>query len=293
MDLPEREILLSPWLQSQSLVMIHAWRGVGKTHVALGLSYALASGGEFLGWRAPSASPVLYVDGEMPVSALKDRVARIVAASDTEAAPGALRFLTPDLQPFGYMPNLSTSEGQEAIDAVIGDSKVIIVDNLSSLVRTGKENEAEGWQPIADWGLRMRASGRSVVFVHHSGKGGTQRGTSKREDLLDAVIALKRPLDYDASQGARFEVHFEKARALHGQEVNPVEAWLQTDPDGKQAWTLRDCETHRHKKMIELAQDGLSQADIARELGIHRSNVLRFLRKAKADGSYNPPKGKP
>lgn len=38
-ELPEREDLLSPWMQTQSLSMIYAWRGVGKTHVALGISY--------------------------------------------------------------------------------------------------------------------------------------------------------------------------------------------------------------------------------------------------------------
>jgi len=35
--------------------------------------------------------------------------------------------------------------------------------------------------------------------------GGQQRGTSKGEDVMDSVIALKRPDDYTAKQGARFE----------------------------------------------------------------------------------------
>jgi hypothetical protein len=41
---------------------------------------------------------------------------------------------------------------------------------------------------------------------------GRQRGTSRREDALDTVIALRRPDDYSPEQGARFEVHFEKLR---------------------------------------------------------------------------------
>jgi hypothetical protein len=52
MDIPEPELILAPWLRTQSLSMIHAWRGVGKTHVALGIAYAVASGGEFLRWKA-------------------------------------------------------------------------------------------------------------------------------------------------------------------------------------------------------------------------------------------------
>lgn len=287
-DFPPRQMLLSPWLQSQSLSMIHAWRGVGKTHVALGIAYALASGGSFLEWRAETPVAVLYVDGEMPGAALKERVARIVTSADKEAEPGALRFVTPDLQRDGVMPNLLEADGQAAIDAVIGEARVIVLDNLSCLVRGGKENEAEGWQPVADWALRQRAAGRSVLFVHHSGKNGQQRGTSKREDLLDTVIALKRPIDYRPDEGARFELHFEKARALFGQDVTPIEVRLDADQHGRQVWAWKTAEGAADSQMIELSELGLSQAEIARELGVNRSTVLRRLRKAEDDGRYRP-----
>lgn len=293
MELPPREMLLSPILESQSLMMLHAWRGIGKTHVALGIAYALASGGEFLRWRALRPVRVLYVDGEMPGPALKDRTARIVAGAEKSADPDFLRFVTPDLQPDGVMPNMATAEGQDAIDAVIGDAEVIVLDNLSCLIRSGKENEADAWQPVAEWCLRQRARGRTVILIHHSGKNGQQRGTSKREDILDTVIALKRPSDYVPDQVARFEVHFEKARALFGQDVSPFEAALETTPDGSQVWTTRGCESAGTDKMIELAELGLPQSEIARELGVHRSTVLRALRKAEQDGLYRPPAKRP
>ena len=40
----------------------------------------------------------------------------------------------------------------------------------------------------------------------------TMKGTSRREDTLDTVIALRRPEDYSPEQGARFEIHLEKLR---------------------------------------------------------------------------------
>ena len=288
-ELPAREMLLSPWLLTQSLSMIYAWRGIGKTHVALGIAYALASGGEFLDWRAAQPAQVLYLDGEMPAPALKDRIARIVASSDNEAAPGMLRFVTPDLQPDGIVPNLAEHEGQDVIDGIIGDARVIIVDNISCLVRGGKENEGESWQPVAEWALRQRARGRAVVFIHHTGKTGLQRGTSKREDVLDTSILLKRPADYKPNEGARFEIHFEKARALFGADVTPVEAKLDSDATGKQTWTTRTVTAAADSQMIELAELGLAQAEIARELGCNRSTVLRALRKAEQEGRYTPP----
>jgi hypothetical protein len=289
-DLPPREMLLSPWLQSQSLTMIHAWRGIGKTHVALGIAYAVASGGRYLDWYAPAPVPALYLDGEMPGAALKDRCAAIVAAANKEPPEDFLRFVTPDLQPDGIMPDLATREGQEAIEALLGDARVIVVDNISCLVRAGgKENEAESWAGVAQWALRMRASGRSVVFIHHSGKSGLQRGTSKREDLLDTVIMLRRPSDYEPSQGARFEVHFEKARALFGKDVSPFEAMLETDGQGRQAWTVKDASNTLRDRAIELHELGMSQADIASELGCARSTVMRNLKEAERYGKTTRP----
>ena len=64
----------------------------------------------------------------------------------------------------------------------------------------------------------------AVLLVHHAGVNGRQRGTSRREDALDTVIALRRPADYSPEQGARFEVHIEKARTFAGEGALPFEA---------------------------------------------------------------------
>ena len=65
-DFPPMEALLAPWLRKQHLAMVYAKRGVGKTHFALGVAYAVAGGGSFLNWQAEKPRKVLYIDGEMP-----------------------------------------------------------------------------------------------------------------------------------------------------------------------------------------------------------------------------------
>ena len=121
LELPPREDLIAPWLPVQGLAMIHAPRGVGKTHVSLGLAYAVASGGSFLRWSVPKPRGVLFIDGEMPAGALQQRLAEIASAADTEpSAP--LRLITPDLNRDG-MPDLSTDEGQQAVDELVDDSE--------------------------------------------------------------------------------------------------------------------------------------------------------------------------
>ena len=183
------------------------------------------------------------------------------------------------------MPDLATEWGQEAYGELIGDAQLIIVDNLSSLVRAGgRENDAESWMGVAEWALRMRREGRAVLFIHHSAKAGQQRGTSKREDLLDCVMTLRRPPAYEAVDGAVFEVHLEKARDLFGPDAHPFEAKLTVDAQGRESWATRKIEDGTLDRVVSLAKEGLSQKEVAEELGIHKSNVSRAWKKAEATG---------
>lgn len=278
MEIPPREKLLGPWLLSQSLNMIYARRGTGKTHLALGIGYAVAAGTAILGWQAPKARKVLYVDGEMLAGPMQERLADIVQGSETDPEPGMLNILTPDLQK-GFMPNLATVAGQDALDeAIPAGTELIILDSLSSLMRSAeRENDAESWTSVASWVLSQRVAGRSILFLHHAGKSGTQRGTSKREDLLDVVLALRPPTDHQPNQGAKFEIHIEKSRALCG-EFQPIEAALTKPPQGGVAWTHRPIEESLRDRIERMAEDGMSKREIAEELHVNRSTVYRTLK---------------
>lgn len=291
MEFPPRENLLSPILPAQGLVMVHAFRGVGKTHVSLGIAVAVASGGEFLRWKADKPQGVLFLDGEMPAVTIRERLANSIDNAPLDiTAP--LHIVTPDLQS-GAMPDLSTTEGQAILEPYLNNVSLVIVDNISTLCRTGRENEAEGWLPVQSWALRLRSMGKSVLFIAHEGKGGTQRGTSKREDVLDTVISLKRPSDYRSEEGARFEVNYEKHRGFHGDDAKPFEARLTTEPDGRLIWTVKDLEQTNFDRVVNLLNDGLSQKDIADELGIVKSTVCKIAKRARAEGKWKPPAAAP
>lgn len=280
MEIPPRDLLMSPWLESASLAMVFAARGVGKTHFAINIAHALATGGSFLKWTTAKAVPVLYVDGEMPAPAMQERLEGVIKATGIEPEPGMFRMVSRDLQRFNDMPNLASAEGQRVISDSVGDARVIILDNLSSLIHGAKENEAEGWEPVAQWAIRERSKGRTLIFVHHAGKNGDQRGSSKREDLLDVVIRLQRPGDYRPQDGARFEVHFGKARSLFGEAVAPFEAQLAEGEDGKAEWIVTDAEDH--SQLLSLQAQGLSLAKMGEVLGCDKSTVKRRLDRLKA-----------
>lgn len=278
MVLPPRETVLSPWLPSKGLAMVYGPRGIGKTHISLGAAYAIASGGTFLRWQAAKPRRVLLLDGEMPAVTLKERLAAIARNCPTEPpAPDFFRLLSIDLQERGL--DLGDKADQRAIAADLDMADVIFCDNISTLARAGRENEAESWLPVQEWALEQRRAGRSVVFFHHAGKGGAQRGTSRREDVLDTVIALKRPQDHQPDQGARFEVHFEKNRGFYGDDAKAFEAAL-----GADGWTIRDLVDADMARVVVMTNDGMSVREIAQETGWSKTRVSRLQARARATG---------
>ena len=283
LELPERGHLLYPILPEQGLVMLFAPTGTGKTYAALSIAYAVASGGEIFSWQSPGPKPVLYLDGEMSARVMKERLAQIVAGASEEAPSGFFQLLTPDLVPDGIMPNLAKPEGWAMLEPLLDGIALIVVDNIATLARVGRENEAESWLPVQSWLLVQRRAGRSVLLVHHAGKGGNQRGTSAREDILDTVISLTRPSDYQTSDGARFIVNLTKARGLSGQKANPFEASITEQPTGGLGWTVKDLKDLRFEQVAELVGLGMSIRDIAEETGIARSTVHRLVKKLEAE----------
>jgi DNA-binding CsgD family transcriptional regulator len=281
LELPPRENILTPWLPTQGLVMVYGPRGIGKTHFVMGCAVAVASGGKFLKWTASKPLGVLYLDGEMPAVVVQERYSNIIASSEKEPI-AALNIVTPDLQEWG-LPDLSTFQGQETLNPYLDGISLVIVDNISTLCRMGRENESESWSPVQEYALRLRSKHISVLFVHHSGKGGFQRGTSRREDVLDTVISLKRPADYMPDEGARFEVHFEKARNIHGDDVKPFEAKLMTIK-GIQQWNFKDLEESLTERIANLLNESVPQNEIAELLGVSKGTVSKHKHKAQSQG---------
>lgn len=274
--LPAKEFILEPILPTQGTALLYAIRGLGKTFTAIAIALAVATGGTVFHWKASKPRKVLYIDGEMPAPTMQERLAEAVQHQGVELpAEDYFRLITPDRQEQA-MPDIASKEGQAMLAPFVADAEFIVIDNLSTLCRTGKENEADGWLPVQQWVLELRRMGKSVLMVHHAGKGGQQRGTSRREDILDTVFTLKRPDDYNAAEGARFEVHFEKARGLHGDAAKPFEAML--TPNG---WTVKDIEDRTLERVMALTAEGLTVRDIAEELSLSKSQVSRLQKKAR------------
>lgn len=283
-DLPKREYVLAPILPARSLAMLFAQRGVGKTYVGLGMGYAAATGGRFLRWTADQPRNVLLIDGEMPAELLQERIRSMMAGGDKPLLdPSRFRIVSMDRQALGQSINLAKAEDQARIDALLDGVDLLILDNISTLVSGGRENDAESWDTMQPWLLQLRRRGVSVLLVAHAGRGENARGTSKREDVLDTVIQLRRPDDYDPEEGARFEVRLTKARGVFGDAAAPFVAKLETR-DGADYWSATTVTDLNFEAVLDLSKSGRSVREIEADLGISKSRVSRIQSKLKEEG---------
>lgn len=286
LDMPPREMLLNPILPERSLAMLYAPRGVGKTLLGLSIGLAVASGAPLLRWSAPRRRRVLYVDGEMPLVSLQERLRAISIGLGAEISNDGFRILAADHTEDGI--SLGSADGQNAIEPLLADVDLLILDNLSTLCTTGSESASDAWVPMQNWLLALRRRGIAVLLVHHAGTNGRQRGTSRREDALDTVIALRRPEDYWPEQGARFEVHFEKLRnRVDGDSAVSFEAKLESFGDNGcegVRWSAHNQSPPIFKRAIELFQDRSTVREVAAALRISKTEAGRLRLRALDEG---------
>jgi putative DNA primase/helicase len=291
---PQRQLHLSPWLPRAGLVMIHAARGEGKTWFALSVGKAVANGKDFLGWSCPKRARVLYVDGELPGASLQDRLKKFPPSPQ-----GMFHVLCRDAFHMGeqVMPDLADAEGRQKLDRIIErcNPEIIILDSISTLVRSGVENEAESWAPIQDWLLQHRWRRRTVILVHHQGRSGQPRGTSKREDVMDTMIGLRKITDDDAiaADDSVFALTFTKTRDFYGHDAEPLKLRLSM-VEGHVSWVHETVRNARDEQICEMFDDGMKQVDIAKKFGLTKGRINQIVRRREKDievANFSPKRG--
>jgi putative DNA primase/helicase len=279
-----QEWLIEPLIPTQGITMLFARRGVGKTLAGLSIAWAVATGTSFLSYDCLRPRKVLFVDGEMTGASMKERIAAIVKAKGVQPPDASFfRLITGDCQaPEISLPDISTSQGQLDLEPHLEDVEMLVIDNLATLCRSGKENDQEGWLPVQQWLLRLRRRGISTLIVHHAGKAGEQRGTSGREDICDVVLRLKHPSDYRAEEGCRFEIVFDKSRQACGDAVQSIEAIF-----GNDGWGHKTVAHSNFERVIALHLGGVEQRDIPDEVGLSKGQVSKLLKRARDEGRFS------
>ena len=155
-----------------------------------------------------------------------------------------------------------------------------MLDNISTLVRSGLENESRSWQPIQDWTLEMRLRGYSILLIHHTGKSGDQRGTSSRIDTPDGAIKLT-PLEVSVEEGTTSMLLTYIKPLRHARKSKQTEQRKLTMNDG--VWKWEAAEISNRERIGELLEANWKQNEIARELGISASAVCQAVKKIREE----------
>lgn len=176
-------------LPQGELVVLYGESGSGKTFVVLDLVAAIARGEPWRECRVRKGR-VIYVAAE-GAGGLRKRLAAYgqhheldLAAVDLFVVPSAPNLLLKD----------DALELARAI-AALGPADVIVIDTLAQTTPGGNENAAEDMgKALAHCKGLHRATGATVVLVHHSGKDSSKgaRGWSGLRAAADAELEVVR-----------------------------------------------------------------------------------------------------
>lgn len=278
LTLEPREKLLDEWFCEADLGMVFGPRGSAKTWFVLGITQALTTAGQFGEWKAHKECKVLYIDGEMPPDMMRSRIEGLQAVNQNflllnhqilfDRSDKTLNITLPDVQQ--AITDLCIQTG----------TKVLILDNLSTLGVGMKENDADSWEKVNFWLLDLRRKKISVIIVHHAGRSGEMRGTSRREDNVFWIIVLDdSKKDSGVKRGVRFVSRFTKPSRNTQNEI-PVYEWHMVTED-EDLVTISCMEGHTLDVFKGVIESGVTKpTEIARVMNIPDYQVSRLAKKA-------------
>ena len=272
--MPPPETVIGP-LQTGCWGIIAAAPGVGKSMFAAMLAKAIS--GEYWGkachWKAPKRRRTLLIDAEMTPHELAMRY-------DDEPMGEHFALCHLDLLERHDMPAFSLGDDMHQMLLMEAGryADVIIVDNIEYTLEPAEGHNIwapETWaqvEPLTRW---AKAKNKLLIFIDHLNKEGGVQGSLAKQRGASFVIHLE-PEWVEKSKLA-FTSHFKKLRYL----VNEDE--LRRDV----LWWLEDmgwqAEVRKSTKdlVIELRNEGMSNKQVAKELGVSERTARRISRKNK------------
>lgn len=185
----QRTWLVNSLIERDTMAMMTGSPASGKSFLAVDLACSLVTGTPWLGYEVPKAVPVYYLSSESPHSVIRRmeawRVNRgydvlpdtlhITPYATTLATPGATRF------------------SESLVDEMSNEAGLLIVDTWSRALPGINENSAQEISSvIQEFDYLRKATGSSVLVVHHTSKGTSDsRGSGALPAAMDTIFHVE------------------------------------------------------------------------------------------------------
>lgn len=277
LDLPDVEFAIYPLLTVGGSMMVYSWAGVGKSYITTELAAHLALGEAkiFDLWPISRRFRTLYLYGEMHGSEIKSRFREIVTGHKVKLEPGddTLGFMAKEFQrikraprqAYDWRPSIFSAKDRIIVEDLLaaGRYEVLILDNISTLWPSSQEASSDRDAVLKNWFIDLNQNGTTVIALTHAGKGGDFLGDSSQIHILDSVLRLRRPLDYEREQQLRAEVKIEKLRhqCNDNKLLQQFEISLDTAEGGAQ-WLYRQSKHVQFRNVFDMFASGMKEMNV-------------------------------
>lgn len=197
------QYLLRNFIIKNSVTLIHAEKGIGKSMLAYSIAVAIAANKRIdlcpgMWWVTPKAKQnVLYLDFENNESQIGNRLRKICQAYKVNPESIRKNLVIRDgsqLPPANYAAKeqhgIVLKWLDEAEEELGGHIDLIILDPYSRFVNSNENTRTVA--AFTDLCNKITARGTAILVVHHSNEKGDVRGFREKRDQASCVISLQR-----------------------------------------------------------------------------------------------------
>jgi hypothetical protein len=249
-------------------------------------------------WPIHGAKRVLYLYGEMHGSKIRERLVHIAKGHGVSVPDGGwLGLMSKDYQAIEraprcarlWRPSICSAADRRYVEERLfgGGYQLLVLDNISTLWSAAQEDQSKQTAILKDWFIDLNMRGVMVLVLQHAGKSGDFLGDSAQIHILDSLLKLKHPGNYKKKDGLRVIVDIEKNRyeCSNPSWLAPFETSLMVTPEEGVQWHTRPAFEAQRQAAFEMFGNKMKPAEVAIELGIHRSTAYRYYKEYESEPS--------
>jgi hypothetical protein len=193
---PPREIFMDYWVEREQLTILAGPQKAGKSILSVNLGLSLAFKRDFLGFGVPKPRRVLYVQQEIPESAMLERLRKMLCQFES---PSLDNFMIENTS--GTPLKLTNHAGVERLKGLVESNMpdLLILDPFSTFHDDKDENSESEMASVLEPILGLKHQFKiGVLLIHHFGKPSLAerkgshrlRGSSVIGDRADSMVLL-------------------------------------------------------------------------------------------------------